>query len=1063
MQLSESGAVAPSNRASRIEVSEVGKLHTPVRSVRALRGVVATVAGLALLVTALLLASSAIAAPEAPELTVTAATATSATFVGVVNPKAGTPSDVGNYYFVYRESSSGECRGEGQRTTPPNSGGFYFGGEHEQLPAAPVYGLLAETEYAVCLVLQDEEGETESAPVTFRTTRAPTVANVGFHWVGSSSATVTADLETGGYATSYRVEFGPTSAYGSSTPEQDVGAGGGIIKSQIELSGLQSRTTYHFRLVATNSASSTEGTDTTLTTLAPGLTGLPDGRAYEMVTPVSNNDGDVEIPFQGFEDVEGNQASSGETTTDLPFQAAESGEAVTYVGSPSPGGAGGKNQYMARRLADSGWAQTVLQPHGYQTPTYQAFSNDLGVGILSSCDRSLPPLAPGAPGEGYSVLYERSTSTLGYAPLFTGTPSNRTAYEFGSAFVTNNGGVSNCSTASLTFAGASANFDDKLFLANGKLTPEAPEGTSTENNLYESVGGRLGLVNILPDGTAQANATYGAPSETAGEGKGGPRSSNPPDFDNVISADGSRVFWSSLDGEGRPTALYMRENPTMPQSPLGKDGTCTIPADACTVQIDASQNPGVSGSGGRYWTATSAGTVVFFTDEARLTPTSTAAPGAPDLYEYDVTDDHLTDLTIDTRGGEHADVKGLLGASEDGRYVYYVASGALAEGADSRICENQEQLDNRLVEEFKVGRLTRKAEVDQLESSREEFIKQKRGEPSERLGCNLYVQIAGGPPRFIAALSVTDGFEAAPAGVSGAQKGEVGAWQPALGHRTAEVTPDGRAAIFSSNLSLTGYSASAGKTNVFRYDATRGQLACVSCLRSGAPAPPTLYQAGAARADAFFPVSWSDTYQPRAISSDGTRVFFDSLAPLVPQDTSGNIGVYEWESDGAGSCREASGCQYLLSDGASTASSYLVDASADGDDVFIASRAGLTLEDSYDAYKLFDVRVNGVSPIAPPACSGTGCQGVAPSAPIFATPPSVTFEGGGGNYPSPAPAKVKSAPRRSGSAGALAKELRRCKAIKHQRSRRSCEARARKHHRARPAAQRMKSSARGGH
>ncbi len=42
----------------------------------------------------------------------------------------------------------------------------------------------------------------------------------------------------------------------------------------------------------------------------------------------------------------------------------------------------------------------------------------------------------------------------------------------------------------------------------------------------------------------------------------------------------------------------------------------------------------------------------------------------------------LTDLTEDVNGNESADVQGeVLGVSEDGTYVYFVASGALAEHA----------------------------------------------------------------------------------------------------------------------------------------------------------------------------------------------------------------------------------------------------------------------------------------------------------------------------------------------------------------------------------------------
>ena len=62
---------------------------------------------------------------------------------------------------------------------------------------------------------------------------------------------------------------------------------------------------------------------------------------------------------------------------------------------------------------------------------------------------------------------------------------------------------------------------------------------------------------------------------------------------------------------------------------------------------------------------------VFFTDENKLTATSTTASGKPDLYEYDFEAEagkRLTDLTVDPV--EPADVLGVSGASEGGSYVY---------------------------------------------------------------------------------------------------------------------------------------------------------------------------------------------------------------------------------------------------------------------------------------------------------------------------------------------------------------------------------------------------------
>ena len=135
---------------------------------------------------------------------------------------------------------------------------------------------------------------------------------------------------------------------------------------------------------------------------------------------------------------------------------------------------------------------------------------------------------------------------------------------------------------------------------------------------------------------------------------------------------------------------------------------------------------------------------------------------------------------------------------------------------------------------------------------------------------------------------------------------------------------------------------------------------------------------------------------------------------MLFRSTNGLRDVYEWERDGAGSCRTAEGCVYLLSGGTSSDSSSFIDAGANGEDAFIVTRAQFVPQDRGELFHLYDARVGGVQPLSPPACSGTGCQGVPSAPPLFATPPSVTFNGVG-NFPAPAPppavkAKPKSKP-----------------------------------------------------
>ena len=80
-----------------------------------------------------------------------------------------------------------------------------------------------------------------------------------------------------------------------------------------------------------------------------------------------------------------------------------------------------------------------------------------------------------------------------------------------------------------------------------------------------------------------------------------------------------------------------------------------------------------------------------------------------------------------------------------------------------------------------------------------------------------------------------------------------------------------------------------------------------------------------------------------------------------------------------------------------------------GNDAFIVTRAQLVPEDRNDAYDLYDARVDGVDR-SPPACTGTGCQGVPAPPPTFATPPSVTFNGVG-NFPPPTERRLRRSPK----------------------------------------------------
>ena len=837
----------------------------------------------------------------------------------------------------------------------------------------------------------------------------PVVTEEGVSGVGSVVATAGGELDPGSLESCYRVEYGTSVAYGQSAPEVSrpevcVPAGAGPVAVGVDLSGLAPGTTYHFRIVARNAlGAGPPGEDFVFVTFPQTASALPDGRVYELVSPVGVGYGEVYAPAgleEGF-DAEGLHG----IVTERPSQASVSGEAVVYVGDPPASGGNGDvgdglgNEYVASRLPGGGWSLVDLDPPGYANE-YNAFSDDLSAGVLSTAEQ----LAPGAPA-GYRNLYRRATVGGVFEPFVAAAPGCGPG-AFGS--ILNN----KLEEGKLLFSGGNegtgtvAPFNELLFEADGGLPSEpvmAPEGCGAANDLYEWVGGRLYLVNVLPDGRVEPDATFG---------RQGPKVNGfaNPEISNVVSADGSRVYWSAVEAvpvgnefEERPKALYVRENATQPESEV-EGGECTEPAKACTVQVDAVEagcSEAVCGKGkerggrGLFWAASTDGSKVFFTDERPLTERST--PG-PDLYEYDLqapAGERLTNLSVPAGAGEDADVQGLVGVSEDGEYVYFVADGVLSEGKSAK------------------GR------------------EPASGEP------NLYLRHAG-VTTFIATLSGKDDDFTA-----GSEEAD-GDWQADTGHRTAGVTPDGRSLVFMSRQRLTGYDSERGGTSVtevFVYDARSDRLTCASCNPSGEGPATSNGVFGS-----FLPVSESLVgYQPRVISDDGSRVFFDSIEPLVAQHTSGVLNVYEWEREGTVGCPVATsrwgGCIYLLSGGQSAENSYFFDASASGSDVFFVSRADLVAADRGEFDELYDARVGGVQLPEPPGCAGAGCQGIPPAPPIYATPASVTFNGTGNYPPKPPPTPPKPETR----AQKLAKALKACKQkYPHRKSKRqACERAAR--------------------
>jgi Ca2+-binding RTX toxin-like protein len=157
-------------------------------------------------------------------------------------------------------------------------------------------GLTPDTDYHYRLVATNVFGTTVGADRTARTAvpAAPVATTSVAEVVGSSQARLAGRVTPNGTTSTVWFEWGTTTAYGSVTPDQSVGALGES-GFAAELSGLLATTQYHYRSVADNGYGQAFGADqvfttssatppfaTTVTATAIGTTGMT---VYGDVTP----------------------------------------------------------------------------------------------------------------------------------------------------------------------------------------------------------------------------------------------------------------------------------------------------------------------------------------------------------------------------------------------------------------------------------------------------------------------------------------------------------------------------------------------------------------------------------------------------------------------------------------------------------------------------------------------------------------------------------------------------------------------------------------------------------
>jgi hypothetical protein len=835
--------------------------------------------------------------------------------------------------------------------------------------------LQADTTYFYRLEATNANGTNPGSPEQDHefTTHGPGLRDASVTDVASTSATFDATIDPHGAPASYYFQYGTTTAYGSDVPVppgEAIGAGEGDVEvAPHHVQGLASGTVYHYRLVVISEAVPGEaetyyGPDEVFTTQTATVSELPDGRHWEMVSPPDKQGARLQpILENGVE------------------QAASGGGVFAYLADipteQQPEGNTNKVQVLSTR-GPEGWStRDIALPHpGFAEHSvglgeeYRFFSQDLTQAVVQPPGLFDPALSPEA-SEQTAMLrtFGPECGKLCYRPLVTG-----------------KAGYANVPPGTV-FGEEPEETCESLYCG--------PKFISATPDLHHI------LVNIESLGL-MAEWTNGAltPVGTRGYVLGDQQ-----DERGALSLDGSRVILTE------PTTgdIFMRD------VPREKTIQLNVAEAACAAELKCSSG------GGEFQVASADGAKVFFTNVSggrshRLLKSSGDA--GSDLYECEMVEAggelqcRLSDIAREALG--------VLGASEDGSYLYFVAESVLTEGAAA-------------------------------------------GEP------NLYVD-HDGAIELVTTLSQADLHDwANDVRELSARVSPDGGWAEFMSQR--------------SLTGYDNLDAVSGKPDaeVYLYSAAQERLVCASCNRTGARptgvqyaslepgnggltgGPRGVWQSGAWVA-ANVP-GWTQfrsdgsADQPRYLSDSG-RLFFNSGDALVPQDVNGTEDVYEYEPPGVGSCTAASvtfsersgGCVGLISAGTSAEESGFLEAGESGGDVFFLTFSKLQPQDYdnaldvYDAHECMSTTPCYPTPVPTPAACATAdaCRAApTPQPPIFGDPSSATFSGAGNvsqgsGGESTATPKKKSLTR----AQKLTKALKACRK-KPKRKRPACAKRAR--------------------
>jgi Ca2+-binding RTX toxin-like protein len=207
---------------------------------------------------AVLAGTASATAPQVTTGSVTGLGGSTATLNGSVNPNGVATT----WQFEY-----GTTTGYGTKApaSPQNAGT----GTSSVSVSTALTGLDPGTTYHYRLTATNADGTTVGGDGVFTTLAAPGVTTGAASAVGPTQATVACTIDPNGQPTTWLVEYGLTTSYGTQTSALNAGSGNAAVNTSATLTGLQTAKTYHYRCVGTSPAGTTKGADATFLTAQP--------------------------------------------------------------------------------------------------------------------------------------------------------------------------------------------------------------------------------------------------------------------------------------------------------------------------------------------------------------------------------------------------------------------------------------------------------------------------------------------------------------------------------------------------------------------------------------------------------------------------------------------------------------------------------------------------------------------------------------------------------------------------------------------------------------------------